>query len=195
MECKRCRVFLYLQFELHLKNLVKTLKAGRKRGVLTFQGTITILPGGAKAAAVPAKNHLQAPYPVNIQDHEQEADTLAKERIERAKSVALVVQMQEEERERRLREFDKAESHTLLARQATIEEAKEALEEEQRRRTEELAPHEKPVQKMVRQHTKSKVNLEMEAERERRVKEREAMAGSAGIAPPKINLGNVPVVH
>ena len=112
------------------------------------------------------------------------------ERLERAKSVALVVQMQEEERERQLRERDTAEAHTTLARKATIEEAKEALMEEQQRRVSELHPHEKPVQKMVRQHTKSSVNMAMELERERRIKEKEA-----GIAPPKIDLGSVPVVN
>ena len=36
--------------------------------------------------------------------------------------------------------------------------------------------------------------LQMEQERERRIKEREAAAGSA-IAPPKINMTNVPVVN
>ena len=53
-----------------------------------------------------------------------------------------------------------------------------------------MHPHEKPVQKMVRQHTKSKVNMEMELERERRIKEKEA-----GVTPPKINLSGVPVVN
>ena len=120
-----------------------------------------------------------------------QADILAKERLERAKSVAIVVQMQEEERERQLQEVDKVEKHTMLARQATIEEAKEALEEEQRRRMDELHPHEKPVQKMVRQHTKSKVNAAMELERERRIQEKSA----SGVTPPKINLGNVPVIN
>lgn len=102
----------------------------------------------------------------------------------------MVVQMQEEERERRLQEMDKAEKHTELARRATIEEAKEALDEEQKRRMDEQHPHEKPVQKLVRQHTKSKVNMAMELERERRIAEK-----STGFTPPKINLGNVPVIN
>ena len=60
------------QLEHKLKNLVKTLKAGRKRGILSFTGTITLLPGGAKAASASAASKAQGPYPVNIQDHEAE---------------------------------------------------------------------------------------------------------------------------
>lgn len=53
--------------EMKLKNLVKTLRAGRKRGILSFTGSVTLLPGGANAAAAASK--AAGPYPINIQDH------------------------------------------------------------------------------------------------------------------------------
>ena len=60
--------------EMKLKNLVKTLRAGRKRGILSFTGSVTLLPGGANAAAAASK--AVGPYPINIQDHEAEVRAL-----------------------------------------------------------------------------------------------------------------------
>lgn len=61
------------QFENKLKNLVKTLKAGRKKGILSFTGSVTLLPGAASAVTnASASKNAAGPYPVYIQDHDNE---------------------------------------------------------------------------------------------------------------------------
>lgn len=120
-----------------------------------------------------------------------QAETLDKEKLERQASVAMVVQMQEEERARQLQAIEHMELCNHISRHNSIQEAKEALNEEQERRVSLSHPEKRQVHSLVRKHTQNNVVQAMEAERERRISEKQ----SGVPTPPKIDLGNVPVIN
>ena len=178
-----------------LESMVGTLKAGRKRGVLAWEGQL-LLKGKDDDAPITlnaATDHLPTD-PTHHHNVECDAETLEQEKLERRKSVELVVAMQEQERARQLLEASKHEKHNLLARRASVEEAKEALEEEQQRRVSLSHPELKQVHSLVRKHTQGQINHQMEVERERRIAEGKAKDGTH-MPPPKIDLSGVPVVN